>query len=84
MKRKHFNKDMALTKVDEQNFKNADKCYICNKKYSEKDVHVRDHCHITGKYRGSTQQDFNINYRLTDKIPVIFHNLKGYDSHFIM
>ena len=31
MKHKHFNKNMILTKVDEQNFKNADKCYICNK-----------------------------------------------------
>ena len=33
MKHKHFNKDMILTKVDEQNFKNADKCYICNLSY---------------------------------------------------
>ena len=47
MKHKHFNKDMILTKDDEQNCKNADKCYISNKRYSEKDVHVRDHCHIT-------------------------------------
>ena len=84
MKHKHFNKDMALTKDDKQNFKNAEKCYICNKKYSVKDIRVRDHCNITGKYRGSAHQDCNINYRLTEKIPVIFHNLKGYDSHFIM
>ena len=84
MKHKHFNKDIILTKVDEQNFKNANKCSICDKKYSEKDVRVRDHCHITGKYRGSAHQNCDINYRLTYKIPVIFHNLKGYDSHFIM
>ena len=45
MKHKHFNKDVILTEDDERNFKNADKCYICNKKYSEKDIHVRDHCH---------------------------------------
>ena len=84
MKHKHFNKDMIQPKDDEQSFKKADKCYICNKKYSAKDVRVRDHCHTTGKYRRSAHQDCNINYRLTDKIPVIFHNLKGYDSHFIM
>ena len=35
MKHKHLNIDMILTKEDEQNFKNADKCYICNKKYSD-------------------------------------------------
>ena len=75
---------MILTKDDEQNFKNADKCYICNKKYSAKYIHVRNHCHITGKYRGSAHQDCNINYRLTDIIPAIFHNLKEYDSQFIM
>ena len=53
MKCKHFNKDMISTKDDKQNFKNADKCYICNKKYFAKHIRVRDHCHITGKYRGS-------------------------------
>ena len=47
MKHKYLNKGMILTKDDEQNFKNADKCNICDKKYSEKDVCVRDHCHIT-------------------------------------
>ena len=62
----------------------ADECHICNKKYNEKDIRVRDHCHITGKYRGSSHQYCNINFQLTDKIPVIFHSLRGYDSHFIM
>ena len=85
MKYKHFNKDLILTKDDERNFKKADKCYIYNKKYSSKDVRVRDNCHIIEKYRGSAHQDCqNINYRSSDKIPVIFHNFKGYDSHFIM
>ena len=38
-----------MTKDDERNFKNADKCYICYKKYTDEDIRVRDHCHITGK-----------------------------------
>ena len=57
------------------------------KKYTEKDIRVRDHCHITGKYRGSAHQDCNLKLRINPeeiKIPVIFHNLRGYDSHFIM
>ena len=54
------------------------------KRCSAKDIRIRDHCHITGKYRGSAYQDGNINYRLSDKIPEIFHNLRGCDSHFIM
>ena len=52
------------------------------KKILKTDLRVRDQCHITGKCRVSSHQDCNINYRLTDKIPVILHNLKGYDSHF--
>ena len=53
----------------------------------DKDVRVRDHCHITGKFRGSAHQDCNLKLKInpdTVKIPVIFHNLRGYDSHFIM
>ena len=76
-----FNKPLKMTKDDEKNFKKADSCHICNKKYTDKDIRVRDHCHVTQKYRGSAHQDCNLNFRLTDKIPVIFHNLRGYDSH---
>ena len=84
IKKKHFNKKMVMMKEDRKDFKSADKCHICDKKYTEKDIKVRDHCHITGKYRGSAHQDCNINFKLNEKIPVIFHNLRGYDSHFIM
>ena len=45
---------------------------------------VRNHCHITGKYRGSAHTDCNINVKLNRKIPAVFHNLKSYDSHVIM
>ena len=79
-----FNKSLKMTDEDEIKFKKAEACHICNKKYTDKDIRVRDHCHVTGKYRGSSHQDCNLNFHLTDKIPVIFHNLRGYDSHFIM
>ena len=85
--KKHFNKPLKMTKSDEKQFKKADKCHICDKTYTDKDVRVRDHCHITGKYRGSAHQECNLKLRINPeevKIPVIFHNLRGYDSHFIM
>ena len=85
--KKEFNKPLRMTKEDEEEFQKANKCHICNKKYTNEDIKVRDHCHITGKYRGSAHQECNLKLRVNPeeiKIPVIFHNLRGYDSHFIM
>ena len=85
--KKHFNKPLKMTKEDEKDFQKAIKCHICDQQYTDKDIRVRDHCHITGKFRGSAHQDCNLKLQIkpeTIKIPVIFHNLRGYDSHFIM
>ena len=76
-----------MTEINEEAFQKAEKCHICDKKYTDKDIRVRDHCHITGKYRGSAHQECNLKIKIEPekiKIPVIFHNLRGYDSHFIM
>ena len=82
-----FNKPLKMTKDCNEEFQKAKECHICNEKYTDKDIQVRDHCHITGKYRGSAHQECNLKLRVNPeeiKIPVIFHNLRGYDSHFIM
>ena len=85
--RDNFNKPLEMTKKDEKAFTKAKRCHICEKKYRVDDVPVRDHCHVTGKYRGSAHQSCNLKLQISAekiKIPVIFHNLKGYDSHFII
>ena len=85
--KKHFNKPLKMAMENEIDFKKAIKCHICDQQYTDKDIRVRDHCHITGKFRGSAHQDCNLKLRIKPdniKIPVIFHNLRGYDSHFIM
>ena len=52
--------------------------------YTGNAVKVRDHCHITGKYRVSAHRDCSINLKLNHKIPIVFHNLKNFDSHLIL
>ena len=44
---------------------------------------VRDHCHVTGKFRGAAHNKCNTNLRLPRKLPFIFHNLQRYDRHII-
>ena len=77
-----FNKNLVMTE-EEHLFQQSNNCWICKKIIDNEGEKVRDHCHITGKCRGVFHWDCNINYQLTKKIPVIFHNLKGYDSHLI-
>ena len=71
-----------MTRKDNEDFENSTKYWICDV-YFNGDLKVRDHCYITGKYRGSAHRDCNINVKSNHKIPV-FHNLKDYDSHLIM
>ena len=62
--KKHFNKPLVMTEVDKQRFKTMDRCHICGEKYTDKDVCVRDHCHITGKFRGSAHQECSLKLRI--------------------
>ena len=73
-----------LTKEQNVEFVTAKECYICFKKVSPKDRKVRDHCHYTGKYRGAAHSSCNLRYRIPDYIPVVFHNLAGYDVHLFI
>ena len=45
---------------------------------------VRDHDHATGEYRGAAHNFCNLQFRRQKVIAVFFHNLRGYDAHFIM
>ena len=73
---------IRMTDQEEANFKNAKVCYACEED-SEND-RVRDHCHLTGKYRGPAHSICNIKMRVPEFVPVLFHNLEGYDSHLFI
>ena len=59
------------------------KVIVVEKLIDNDEEKVRDHYHVTGKFRGAAHWNCNINFQLTKKVPVIFHNLRGYDSHLI-
>ena len=73
---------VVMTKDDWKLFHKASRCHICGKDLGADKV--RDHDHITGRFRGAAHNECNLNYKFTGKIPVVFHDLCGYDSHLIM
>ena len=83
-------KDMLpLTHGEQEAHKNARICHICKNQFirnpeKQGDWKVRDHCHYTGQYRGAAHSKCNLAYKLPKYIPVIFHNLSGYDAHLII
>ena len=80
---KRFNKNLIMTEEEENLFQESNNCWICKKLIDNDDENVRDHCHVTGKFRGAALWDCNINFQLTKKAFAIFCNLKGYDTHLI-
>ena len=82
--KKHFNKNLIISEEEEEEeFQSSNSCWICEKFINNDDEKGRDHCHISGKFRGAAHWICNINLQLTKEVPVIFHNLRGYNSHLI-
>ena len=82
--KEYFNKNLIMSVEEEQIFQTSNRCWICNKLFDLVDEKVRDHCHISGKFRGAAHFNCNANLKITKKVPVIFHNLREYDGHLIM
>ena len=73
-----------MSAKEEEKFQLTNNCWICDKLFDVEDDKVRDHCHITEKYRDAAHWSCNVNIKLSKKVPVIFHILRGYDSHLII
>ena len=73
-----------LTKKQWKKYKRSTKCHICYKPFTLGDPKVRDHCHYTGLYRGPAHSLCNLRYKIPSYIPVVFHNLSGYDAHLFI
>ena len=68
-----------------ENSENSTKSSICDNDYVNGDVKVRDHCHVTGKYRDSViSRLISAKAKLNQRIPMVFHNFKNYDLHLFI
>ena len=77
-----FSKSMIMTMYDKMAYVNSTLCHICNEELGED--RVRDHCHLSGKFRGAAHKICNLKYKVPKFFPLVFHNLSGYDSHLFI
>lgn len=74
-------KPLKMTNEDILVYNASTKCHICHGEL--KNDRVKDHCHLTGKFRGAAHNSCNLNYRYPSFIPIIFHSLRSFDAHII-
>jgi len=75
--------NVPMVNFDYEKFNSATHYHVYEKPFAG-DKRVRDHCHLTGRYRGLAHSNCNLHYKDSHYIPVVFHNLSGYDAHFII
>ena len=78
---KNTKKDIIMTEEDEEDYRKNNICRFCEKEtLSDK---VRDHCHLTGKYRGVAHSTCNIivTQKRSNFILFLFHNFCIFDCH---
>jgi len=70
---------------DETNFAASESCELCHINF-EGTKKVRDHCHLSGKFRAALCNRCNLTFAMTclNKVVIFFHGLSNYDSHFII
>src|SRR6218665_604596 len=73
---------MIFNSNDRKIFKAATSCLICGGSLGKD--RVRDHCHLSGKFKGAAHNECNLNYKIPKFISVVFRNLSGYDSHLFV
>ncbi|KAJ1520397.1 hypothetical protein ONE63_003532 [Megalurothrips usitatus] len=78
---------LDMTPETTKAFEAATHCYLCKKALPRLGVKkCRDHDHTkpTDNYRGAACQGCNVNMKRRDFIPIVMHNLSGYDAHHII
>ena len=78
---KNTKKAIIMTEEDDEDHRNTNICRFCEKEIiTDK---VRDHCHLTGKYRGPAhgKSKIKVTQDQSNFKPFIFHNFSNCDCH---
>ena len=68
--KQYFNKRLIMTNEHEEIYNNSNICHIYKEELNKDKV--RDHCHITGKFRGVSHNKRNLNLRLQKNYQLLF------------
>ena len=83
------NLELRITPQEEEQFQQSTLCWLCEQLFAEgasrTEGKVRDHDHLTGKYRGAAHSKCNSNCKQKSSsfVPIFFYNFSGYDCHLI-
>ena len=77
-----FPQNMIMTRHDKLIYDNSTNFHICNEELGAD--RVRDHWHLSDKFRGAAHEVCNLKYKVPMFFPVVFHNLSGYDIHLFI
>ena len=74
-----------MTDSDEEKFASSKRCEMCGGGFGKHSLKVRDHCHISGKFRFALCSNCNLTRaKRPFQVYVFFHGLSNYDSHFLI
>lgn len=77
-------KDLIMTKSDNENFSNATHCYMCEIPFEGSTIKNRDHSHMSGQYLGAACTACNLRRRRPKRLKIFIHNGSRYDFHFLV
>jgi hypothetical protein len=85
LKEQHDKNHTLLNSTEKKEYNNAFICQVCSGPFNNKrNYKVQNHCMKTGEFKGAAHAACNINNFNNNFLPVVFHNLRGYDSHLIV
>lgn len=82
--RRSLSKNLSMSREEVERYESTEKCYVCGDGFTKKEFKIRGYCKGSGRFVGGVHERCQKEFVISNRIPVVFHNLRGYDSHFLM